>query len=55
MTDTVQARLYLADVDLLRRRARQESVRRDRRVTIAEILHEQLAQLRLDERAERGQ
>ena len=52
---THTVRLYHADVELLARRARSESMRRDRRVAIAEIVHEQLAQLRLDERAgERG-
>ena len=48
---TSAARLYRGDVELLARRARFEAARRGRRVTIAEIAHEQLAQLRLDERA----
>jgi hypothetical protein len=48
---TRMARLYLEDVELLRRKARAEQVARQRDVPIAEIVHEQLAQLRLDERA----
>ena len=48
---TSAARLYREDVDLLARRARFEAARRGRRVPIAELVHEQLAQLRLDERA----
>lgn len=52
---THAVRLYHADVELLSRRARFEAARRNRRVSIAELVHEQLAQLRLDERAgERG-
>ena len=60
MTDELVARsthtvrLYHADVDLLARHARSEAARRGRRVSIAEIVHEQLAQLRLDERAGQG-
>lgn len=48
---THTVRLYHADVELLSRRARFEAARRNRRVSIAELVHEQLAQLRLDERA----
>lgn len=51
---TSAARLYREDVDLLARHARSEAARRGRRVSIAEIVHEQLAQLRLDERAGQG-
>jgi hypothetical protein len=51
---TRQARLYVDDVELLKRKARTETIRRNRiePVSIAEIVHEQLAQLRIDERAE---
>lgn len=48
---THTVRLYHVDVKLLSRRARFEAARRNRRVSIAELVHEQLAQLRLDERA----
>jgi hypothetical protein len=50
--ETRMARLYTADLELLHRKVRKEQVARNRSdVTIAEIVHEQLAQLRLDERA----
>lgn len=50
---TKHARVYVADLDLLRWKVRKEQAARDRDdVTIAEIIHEQLAQLRLDRRAE---
>jgi hypothetical protein len=55
--ETRQVRLYDEDAELLFRKARAEQVARNRGVSIAEIVHEQLAQLRLDERAagrERG-
>jgi hypothetical protein len=55
--ETRQVRLYDEDAELLFRKARAEQVTRNRAVAIAEIVHEQLAQLRLDERAaerERG-
>jgi hypothetical protein len=47
---TRQTRLYADDVELIIRKARAETVRRKRNVPIAEIVHEQLAQLRIDER-----
>jgi hypothetical protein len=49
---TRMVRLYLEDTELLKRKTRTEQVTRQRPVSIAEIVHEQLAQLRLDERAE---
>jgi hypothetical protein len=49
---TRMARLYLEDVELLLRKVRTEQVTRRRDVAIAEIVHEQLAGLRLAERAE---
>ena len=50
---TKHARVYVADLDLLRWKVRKEQAARDRDdVTIAEIIHEQLAQLRLDRRME---
>jgi hypothetical protein len=49
---TRQTRLYAQDVELLKRKARTESVVRRRLVPVAEIVHEQLAQLRIDERAQ---
>jgi hypothetical protein len=54
---TRQVRLYDEDAELLNRKARAEQVTRNRGVSIAEIVHEQLAGLRLAERAaerERG-
>ena len=54
---TVPTRVYRGDVSLLMRTVRKETQARGRKVTVAEIIHEQLAQLRLDERAaerERG-
>jgi hypothetical protein len=55
--ETRQVRLYDEDAELLFRKARAEQVVRNRGVSIAEIVHEQLADLRLQERAaerERG-
>lgn len=46
------ARLYDEDLELLTWKSRREQFRRQRAVPIAEIIHEQLAQLRLDRRAE---
>lgn len=51
---TEPKRLYRGDISLLERTAREESARRQRTVTVAEIVHEQLAQLRLDERTKGG-
>jgi hypothetical protein len=55
---TRHARVYEADLELLRWKVRREQAARDRDdVTIAEIIHEQLAQVRLDwreEQRERG-
>jgi hypothetical protein len=54
---TRQVRLYVEDAELLSRKARAEQVTRNRYVSIGEIVHEQLAELRLAERAagrERG-
>lgn len=52
---TEPKRLYRGDISLLERVAREESALRQRTVTVAEVVHEQLAQLRLDESAkERG-
>lgn len=54
---TTPVRVYRGDHALLTRTAREQTVIRQRRVTVTEIIHEQLAQLRLDERAaerERG-
>jgi hypothetical protein len=50
---TRHARVYIADLELLRWKVRKEQAARDRDdVTIAEILHEQLAGVRLEKRAE---
>jgi len=46
------ARLFDEDLELLLWKIRREQFARKRTVTIAEIVHEQLAQLRLDKRAE---
>jgi len=46
------ARLFDEDLELLLWKTRREQFRRKRTVSIAEIVHEQLAQLRLDKRAE---
>ena len=54
---TIPVRIYRGDSRLLMRTVRAEQAKRGRRVTVAEIVHEQLAQLRLEERAaerERG-
>lgn len=50
--NTGPARLYKGDLSLLNRRARIEAARRDRDVTIAELVHEQLAELRMKDRQE---
>lgn len=49
MTEPIRA--YRGDKHLLLRAAREATVLRGRRVPVAEILHEQLAQLRMDEAA----
>jgi len=46
------ARLFGEDLELLLWKTRREQFRRKRNVSIAEIVHEQLAQLRLDKRQE---
>lgn len=54
---THPVRIYRGDLALLMRTVRREKIARSRNVTAAEIIHEQLAQLRLAERAaerERG-
>ena len=48
---TTPVRVYRGDWALLTRIAREQTVKRSRTVTVTEIIHEQLAQLRLDERA----
>ena len=50
--ETRMARLFDEDLELLLWKIRREQFARKRTVTIAEIVHEQLAQLRLDKRAE---
>jgi hypothetical protein len=50
---TRHARVYEADLDLLRWKVRKEQAARDRDdVTIAEIIHEQLADIRIAWRQE---
>ena len=50
---TKHARVYIADLELLRWKVRKEQAIRDRDdVTIAEIIHEELAGIRLQQRAE---
>ena len=51
-SETRMARLFDEDLELLLWKTRREQFKRKRNVTIAEIVHEQLAQLRLDKRAE---
>ena len=48
---TTPVRVYRGDHALLTRTAREQTVIRKRTVTVTELIHEQLAQLRLDERA----
>lgn len=56
--ETRMARLYVEDIELLLWKVSREQFLRKRiTVTVAEIVHEQLAQLRIDKRAaesERG-
>jgi len=51
-SETRMARLFGEDLELLLWKTRREQFKRKRNVTIAEIVHEQLAQLRLDKRQE---
>jgi hypothetical protein len=55
-TSTAPVRIYRGDIPLLRRAAAAASAERDRRVTIGEIVHEHLADLRAaeDAKGERG-
>lgn len=53
--ETRMARLYEQDLELLLWKIRREQFARKRTVSIAEIVHEQLAQLRLDKRAEESE
>lgn len=49
----VTVRIYRGDRDVLNRRVRAESVERDRDMTTAELLHELLATVRLEDRIRR--
>jgi hypothetical protein len=51
-SETRMARLFGEDLELLLWKTRREQFARKRNVSIAEIVHEQLAQLRLDKRQE---
>ena len=54
--ETRMARLYTEDIELLLWKVRREQFARHRNsVSLAEIAHEQLAQLRLDKRAEESE
>lgn len=48
---TAPKRLYRGDISLLERTAREESARRQRTVTVAEVVHELAEPLRLAEAA----
>jgi hypothetical protein len=56
-SETRPQRLYVEDIELLHWKIRKEQVARCRTVSISEIIHEQLAGVRLEKRAadrERG-